>query len=66
MASCHPIPAAHRYSPRRLPAPAVAADKALFTTIAQLTAAVASFDAIRAGFDVTSLQDYAIAREARR
>ncbi len=47
-------------------AAAVAADKALFTTIAQLTAAVASFDAIRAGFDVTSLQDYAIAREARR
>ncbi len=49
-----------------LRAAAVAADKALFTTIAQLTAAVASFDAIRAGFDVTSLQDYAIAREARR
>lgn len=47
-------------------AAAVAADKALFTTIAQLTAAVASFDAIREGFDVTSLQDYAIAREARR
>ncbi|MDQ0742890.1 carbamoyl-phosphate synthase large subunit [Clavibacter sp. B3I6] len=47
-------------------AAAVAADKPLFTTIAQLTAAVASFDAIRAGFDVTSLQDYAIAREARR
>ena len=40
----------------------VAADKPLFTTIAQLGAAVASFEAIREGFTVTSLQDYAIAR----
>ena len=36
----------------------VAADKPLFTTIAQLAAAVASFEAIRDGFDVRSLQDY--------
>ena len=37
---------------------AVAADKPLFTTVAQLSAAVASVDAIRAGFDVTPLQEY--------
>ncbi len=42
----------------------VAADKPLFTTIAQLGAAVASFEAIRDGFDVKSLQDYAIDRAA--
>ncbi len=46
-------------------AAAVAADKALFTTIAQLSAAVASFDAIRAGFEVKSLQEYALDRAAR-
>jgi carbamoyl-phosphate synthase large subunit len=46
-------------------AAAVAADKALFTTIAELSAAVASFDAIRAGFDVKSLQQYALERAAR-
>jgi carbamoyl-phosphate synthase large subunit len=40
-------------------AAAVAADKPLFTTIAQLGAAVASFDGIRDGFTVTSLQEYA-------
>jgi carbamoyl-phosphate synthase large subunit len=40
-------------------AAAVAGDKPLFTTIAQLSAAVASVDAIRAGFEVTSLQEYA-------
>jgi carbamoyl-phosphate synthase large subunit len=39
-------------------AAAVAADKPLFTTIAQLSAAVASLEAIRAGFDVTPLQTY--------
>ncbi len=39
-------------------AAAVAADKPLFTTVAQLSAAVASTDAIRAGFDVTPLQEY--------
>jgi len=36
----------------------------LFTTIAELSAAVASIDAIRAGFEVTSLQEYAITRAA--
>jgi len=43
----------------------VAADKPLFTTIAQLGAAVASFEAIRDGFDVRSLQDYALDRARR-
>ena len=43
----------------------VAADKPLFTTIAQLGAAVASLEAARDGFDVTSLQEYAIDRAAR-
>jgi carbamoyl-phosphate synthase large subunit len=42
----------------------VAADKALFTTIAQLGAAVSSVEAIREGFTVRSLQDYARDREA--
>jgi len=46
-------------------AAAVAADKPLFTTIAQLSAAVASFEAIQNGFDVKSLQEYAIERAAR-
>ncbi|WP_375400249.1 carbamoyl-phosphate synthase large subunit [uncultured Amnibacterium sp.] len=45
-------------------AAAVAADKPLFTTIAQLTAAVASLDVIRAGFGVTPLQAYARQRES--
>ena len=44
----------------------VAADKPLFTTIAQLGAAVASLDSIRAGFEVTSLQEYALERNAAR
>ncbi|MCX7521692.1 carbamoyl-phosphate synthase large subunit [Microbacterium sp. STN6] len=43
-------------------AAAVAADKPLFTTIAELSAAVASIDGIRDGFSVTSLQEYAIER----
>ncbi len=47
-------------------AAAVAAEKPLFTTIAQLTAAVASFKAIREGFTVTSLQEFARARHAHR
>ena len=42
----------------------VAADKALFTTIAQLGAAVSSVEAIREGFSVRSLQDYALDRAA--
>ena len=47
-------------------AAAVAGDKPLFTTIAELSAAVAALDAIREGFEVTSLQEYADARAARR
>ena len=43
----------------------VAADKPIFTTIAQLAAAVASFEAIQDGFDVRSLQDYALDRKER-
>ncbi|MCR2762013.1 carbamoyl-phosphate synthase large subunit [Microbacterium sp. zg.B48] len=46
-------------------AAAVAADKALFTTMAVLGAAVSSFDAVRAGYDVKSLQEYAADRAAR-
>ncbi|MGC5223078.1 carbamoyl-phosphate synthase large subunit [Micromonospora sp. DT81.3] len=46
-------------------AAAVAADKALFTTMAVLGAAVSSFDAVRAGYDVKSLQEYAVERAAR-
>jgi carbamoyl-phosphate synthase large subunit len=46
-------------------AAAVAADKALFTTIAVLGAAVSAMDAVRAGYDVKSLQEYAIDRKAR-
>ncbi|TQO18587.1 carbamoyl-phosphate synthase large subunit [Rhodoglobus vestalii] len=42
----------------------VAADKPIFTTIAQLAAAVAAFEAIQDGFDVRSLQDYALDRAA--
>ncbi|MDQ0892477.1 carbamoyl-phosphate synthase large subunit [Agromyces ramosus] len=45
-------------------AAAVAADIPLFTTIAELSAAVASLDAVRGGFEVTSLQEYALRREA--
>ncbi len=43
----------------------VAADKALFTTIAQLGAAVSSVEAMREGFSVRSLQDYASDRAER-
>ncbi|MBF4462439.1 MULTISPECIES: carbamoyl-phosphate synthase large subunit [unclassified Rathayibacter] len=46
-------------------AAAVAADKPLFTTIAQLAAAVASLDAANEPFEVTSLQDYALRRAER-
>jgi carbamoyl-phosphate synthase large subunit len=45
-------------------AAAVAGDLPLFTTIAELSAAVASIDAIRGGFEVTSLQEYSITRTA--
>ncbi|MBX3087287.1 MAG: carbamoyl-phosphate synthase large subunit [Cryobacterium sp.] len=37
----------------------VAADRALFTTIAQLGAVVSSIEELREGFEVRSLQDYA-------
>ena len=46
-------------------AAAVAADLPLFTTIAQLGAAVASVEAIRDGFEVKSLQEYSIERAER-
>ncbi|RXZ50702.1 carbamoyl-phosphate synthase large subunit [Agromyces fucosus] len=45
-------------------AAAVASDIPLFTTIAELSAAVASLDVQRDGFEVTSLQEYARRREA--
>ena len=45
-------------------AAAVAADLPLFTTIAELSAAVGSLEAVQTGFDVTSLQEYAIRRAA--
>ncbi len=44
-------------------AAAVAADIPLFTTIAELSAAVASLDVVKDGFEVTSLQEYARRRE---
>ena len=46
-------------------AAAVAADKALFTTIAVLGAAVSSLDALGDGFRVRSLQEYAQDRQER-
>ncbi|MFJ3392688.1 carbamoyl-phosphate synthase large subunit [Leifsonia aquatica] len=46
-------------------AAAVAGDRPLFTTIAELSAAVASLDAVREGFEVTSLQEYALQRASR-
>jgi carbamoyl-phosphate synthase large subunit len=46
-------------------AAAVAADLPLYTTIAQVGAAVASIESMREGFAVKSLQDYAIERAAR-
>ncbi|PRB07203.1 carbamoyl-phosphate synthase large subunit [Microbacterium sp. MYb64] len=46
-------------------AAAVAADKALFTTIATLGAAVSGMDAADKGFEVRSLQEYAQDRLAR-
>lgn len=45
-------------------AAAVAADKALFTTMAVLGAAVSGMDAADEGFDVKSLQEYALDRKA--
>ncbi|WP_105565233.1 carbamoyl-phosphate synthase large subunit [Microbacterium halophytorum] len=45
-------------------AAAVAADKALFTTIVTLGAAVSAMDAVEGGFDVKSLQEYEAERKA--
>ncbi|GAT73172.1 carbamoylphosphate synthase large subunit [Microbacterium sp. HM58-2] len=45
-------------------AAAVAADKALFTTMAVLGAAVSGMDAADEGFDVRSLQEYELDRKA--
>jgi len=45
-------------------AAAVAADKALFTTMAVLGAAVSGMDAADEGFQVKSLQEYALDRQA--
>ncbi|MEV7620765.1 carbamoyl-phosphate synthase large subunit [Microbacterium sp. NPDC089321] len=47
-------------------AAAVAADKALFTTMAVLGAAVTGMDATQSGFDVRSLQEYALDRADAR
>ena len=47
-------------------AAAVAADKALLTTVAVLGAAVAALPVLRDGFRVRSLQEYAADREGRR
>jgi len=46
-------------------AAAVAGDKALFTTMAVLGAAVSALPVLREGFDVKSLQEYAADRQAR-
>ena len=46
-------------------AAAVAADKALFTTMAVLGAAVRALPVLREGFDVKSLQQYALERAER-
>jgi carbamoyl-phosphate synthase large subunit len=55
-----------RHDGYEIRAAAVAADKPLFTTISELSAAVASIDAVRAGFDVKSLQEYQADRVASR
>jgi len=44
---------------------AIAGDKPLFTTMAQVSAAVASIDVRREGFSVTSLQEYSTLRAER-
>ena len=44
---------------------AIAGDKPLFTTMAQVSAAVASLDVRREGFSVTSLQEYSVQRAER-
>lgn len=47
-------------------AAAVAADKALFTTMAVLGAAVSALPVLREGFAVKSLQEYAAERAERK
>ncbi|RKE63015.1 carbamoyl-phosphate synthase large subunit [Microbacterium sp. AG238] len=47
-------------------AAAVAGDRALFTTMAVLGAAVSALPVLREGFQVKSLQDYALERAGRR
>ncbi|MDN3310474.1 carbamoyl-phosphate synthase large subunit [Microbacterium oryzae] len=47
-------------------AAAVGADKALFTTISVLGAAVSAMDSMSGGYDVRSLQEFAADRAARR
>ena len=51
---------------KRIRTATVAADKPLFTTIAQLGAAVASFEVARGEMRVRSLQDYAKDRAVSR
>ena len=47
-------------------AAAVAADKPIFTTVSELSAAVGAISAQSAGFDVKSLQEYELDRVAAR
>ena len=47
-------------------AAAIAADKPIFTTVSELSAAVGAISAQKTGFDVKSLQEYAADREAER
>ncbi|WP_022880817.1 carbamoyl-phosphate synthase large subunit [Gryllotalpicola ginsengisoli] len=60
-----PTGGAARHDGYEIRAAAVAADKPLFTTISELSAAVGSIEAVRRGFDVKSLQDYQRERDAR-
>jgi carbamoyl-phosphate synthase large subunit len=61
-----PSGGAARHDGYEIRAAAVAADKALFTTMAVLGAAVTGMDATQSGFEVRSLQEYALDREAAR
>ncbi|WP_298228795.1 carbamoyl-phosphate synthase large subunit [Gryllotalpicola sp.] len=61
-----PTGSAARADGYEIRAAAVGADTPLFTTISELSAAVASIDAVRAGFEVKSLQEYDRERAARR
>jgi carbamoyl-phosphate synthase large subunit len=60
-----PTGAAARRDGYEIRAATTAADKPIFTTIAQLSAAIGSFEAVIAGpFAVRSLQEYAMDRKA--